>query len=165
MGLKLFFGHASISRMNKKTRGHCEIKILQLRQSPIAKYGKAAFHNQNFGHYENDTVSCLTSFGFDVETLSPSNIPKSKNPDLYMLGTFWEIKTLLTANENTIKTHFRKAVKQAGGKAVFDLRYYEKDVAKIKQYIMDLFASTRGMRRIILIEYAKKEVIAIDLIK
>ena len=82
-----------------------------------------------------------------------------------MLGTFWEMKTLLSANQNTVKTHFRKAIKQANGKVIFDLRYYQQDTAKIEQYIIDLFTTTREMRRAILIKREEKQTIAIDLIK
>lgn len=140
-------------------------KMVELHQVSKAKYGKAVLNNTNFSHYENDTAVCLTSFGFNVETLTPSNIPKSKNPDLHMLGTFWEMKTLLSANQNTVKTHFRKAIKQANGKAIFDLRYYRKDPLKIEQYIIDLFATTREMRRVMLIKCQKTQTIALDLIK
>lgn len=145
--------------------GH-KIKITKLYQVSKAKYGRVIPGNKKPGYYENDMASCLCRFGFNVEILTPSNIAKSKNPDICMLGTFWEIKTLFTANQNTIKTHFRKALKQANGKAVFDLRYYNKNPAEVKRYILELFATMRGMRRVILIEYDQKmTTIAIDLIK
>lgn len=116
------------------------------------KYGKIIFSNHDLEPHEKDTIFCLASFGFDVETIVPSNIPKSKNPDLLMLGTFWEMKGPRTANQTTIQTKFRKATKQSGGKAIFDLRNVKNDSREIEKYIIRLFITTRGMRRIMIIE-------------
>ena len=68
-----------------------------------------------------------------------------------MLGTYWEMKGGTTVNEATIQTKFRKAVKQSGGKAIFDLRHTKGNQAKAQKIVLWLFAKTRGMRRIIII--------------
>lgn len=117
---------------------------------PKRSRGRIVFNNDLEPH-ERETAIYLTNFGFDVETIIPSNIPKSKNPDLLMMGTTWEMKGPRTANEKTIRTKFRKAVKQSGGRAVFDLRNMRDDPAEAEQYIMELFKEIRGMRRIIII--------------
>ena len=115
------------------------------------KYGRVIFNNQDLEAHEKKTVFYLSRFGFDVETLTPSNVPKSKNPDLLMLGTMWEMKGPRVYNEATIQTKFRKALKQSGGRAVFDLRNLRDNSDKTEKYIMRLFRLTRGMKRIIII--------------
>ena len=101
-------------------------KMREIVRKAVAKnkYGRVVFNNHDLESHEIDTIFCLASFGFDVETIKPSNIPGSRNPDLLMLGTTWEIKTPTTINRETIATEFRKAVKQSGGRAVltFDTR-------------------------------------------
>lgn len=121
---------------------------------PKSKYGRVIFSNNDLMPHERETVYCLSSFGFDVETVIPSNLPGSNNPDLLMFGTFWEMKGPTTSNEGTIQTKFRKAVKQTNGsgKAVFDLRSAKpKERGEIEQLIMKLFKKTPGMRRVIII--------------
>jgi hypothetical protein len=138
------------------------MKIIERKTVPKSRYGRVVFNNHNLEPHEEATVFCLSSFGFDVETIIPSNIPKSKNPDLLMLGTVWEMKGPRTANESTIRTKFRKARKQADGKAIFDLRNTSNDTAEIKKYILKLFSEIREMRRIMIIENDQK---LLDIIK
>ena len=128
------------------------MKIIHRTTVSKSKYGKIIFSNNNLEDHERDTIFCLASFGFNIETLIPSDIPKSKNPDLLMLGTYWEMKGPSTTNEKTIKYHLRKAKKQADGKAIFDLRHIKSDRPKIERIIMDLFKNTREMRRIIILQ-------------
>ena len=128
------------------------MKIIERKKVSKVKYGRVVFSNRDLEPHEEATVFCLSSFGFDVETIVPSSIPGSKNPDLLMVGTTWEMKGPRTPNEFTIKAKFRKAVKQSGGRAVFDLRNADdKDKAEVEEIIMDLFEKTRGMRRIMII--------------
>ena len=132
------------------------MKIIERAKVSKSKRGKITFSNRDLEPHEEATIFCLSNFGFDVETIIPSNIPKSKNPDLLMLGTFWEMKGPRKANEETIRTKFRKAKKQSGGKAIFDLRNASNDAEEIKKYIMKLFAETKGMRRIMIVENDNK---------
>ena len=128
------------------------MKTIERNPVSIHKHGRAIFNNQDLEPHERETVFCLTSFGFDVETIIPSSIPGSRNPDLLMMGTTWEMKGPRTANRSTIQTKFRKAVKQSGGRAVFDLRNARSvERVEVESIIMKLFSSTRGMRRIIII--------------
>ena len=128
------------------------MRIIKRTKVSKTKYGRIIFTNNNLEKHERDTVFCLSSFGFDVETLVPSDIPKSKNPDLLMLGTSWEMKGGNTTNEATIQTKFRKATKQSNGKAIFDLRTIKWNKIKAQEKIIRLFKTTRGMRRIIIIQ-------------
>ena len=52
--------------------------------------------------HEKKTIRCLSKYGFDVETIIPSNIPGSRNPDILMLGTFWEMKSLQITDGETM---------------------------------------------------------------
>lgn len=127
------------------------MKIIRRTTVSKSKYGKIIFSNNNLEDHERDTIFCLASFGFNIETLIPSDIPKSKNPDLLMLGTYWEMKGGTTANKDTIKYKFRKAIRQSGGKAIFDLRHVRQK-EKAKKIIVDVFSKTREMYRIMVIQ-------------
>ena len=130
--------------------------IIEREKVPKSKYGKIIFNNRDLEPHEEATIFCLSSFGFDVETIIPSNIPKSKNPDLLMLGTTWEMKGPRKANQDTIRTKFRKAKKQSGGRAIFDLRNSGHDAESIEKYILKLFTEIKEMRRIIIIKNSDK---------
>lgn len=131
------------------------MKIIERITVPKSKYGKIIFTNTSLEKRERDTIFCLSSFGFNIETLVPSDIPNSKNPDLLMLGTYWEVKTPSTSNEKTIKYHFRKAAKQSNGRTIFDIRNVH-DKSRVEKTIISLFEKTRRMRRIIIIETDEK---------
>lgn len=70
-----------------------------------------------------------------------------------------------TTDEDTIATRFRKAVKQANGKAIFDLRNVKGDVAQVEEYVMKLFITTRGMRRLMIIKNDKSGERLLDIFK
>ena len=128
------------------------MKIYFLKRVPKTKYGKVILLNHDLKPHEEATLFCLSEFGFDVETIIPSSIPKSKNPDLLMLGTTWEIKGPRKVNKNTIQNRFHKARKQSGGRAIFDLRKTDGDVEKLEKYILQIFKTSKGMKRIMIIE-------------
>lgn len=139
------------------------MKTVELKPVPKEKTGRIIKNGVNLEPHEYETVFLLASLGFDIEFVRPSNIPHSNNPDLEMLGTFWEMKGPESPDEDTIATKFRKAVRQSGGKAVYDIRRIPpRNINEIKKYILKLFRETRGMRRIILIESDHK---ILDIIK
>ena len=131
------------------------MKIIERKPVPKNKYGRIILSGQNLEVHEKDTIFALASFGYDIETLIPSYIPKSHNPDLLMAGTTWEMKTTLSVKKKTIETKFRKAQKQSGGRSIFDLRKLRDKRAAI-DYIIKLFQETRGMRRVIILEEDEK---------
>lgn len=138
------------------------MKIIERRMVTRNRYGKVVFSNQNLEEHEKETVFFLARFGFDIEVLVPSYAPKSKNPDLLMLGATWEIKAPQTPNKNTVKKKFRKATKQSGGRAIFDLRHLKNDEEVVEKYLLELFVATRNMKRIIII---KKDGRLLDIFK
>lgn len=129
------------------------MKIVELKPVSKEKTGRIIKNGIKLEPHEYETIFLLVSLGFDMELVRPSNIPHSNNPDLEMLGTFWEMKGPESPDEGTIATKFRKAVKQSGGRAIYDIRRIPpQNIDTIKQFILKLFKATRGMRRIILIE-------------
>lgn len=136
------------------------MKIVELRKVPRNKIGKIIDHGSDREDHEYRTAIYLSSLGFDVELLKPSNIPHSKNPDIQMLGTVWEMKAPTSIKSGTNESMFRKAIKQAGGRAVFDLRRLKSSQDKAEKHFMDLFERHRDMRRMIII---KKDDQAVDI--
>ena len=55
------------------------MKIIKRCKVSKKKIGKVVFYNHDLEKHELDTVFCLANFGFDIDVLAPSNIPKSKN--------------------------------------------------------------------------------------
>lgn len=139
------------------------MKIIERHVVAKREYGKLLFKNHNLEEHERSTVFCLASFGFDVETIPPTDIPNSNNPDLILFGTFWEMKRPKEFNKDTIRKRFRKANRQSGGKAIFDLRDLgETTLNDATEYILELFRTTRGMNHIMIIENDEK---VLDIIK
>jgi len=135
-------------------RKKVKYKTVRLHKPRNDRCGAIRINGKKPEPHEEETIKCLSEFGFDVETIIPSNVPGSRNPDILMMGTFWEMKGPRTTDNETIATRFRRAVKQSGGKGIFDLRFIkaESDVAEVEKTIMNLFMSTRGMRRIMIIK-------------
>lgn len=148
----------------KKKRKVSKVKIIEHKKVRKSQYGVVKKNNRLEPHEEN-TVYCLAEYGFDIETIIPSNMPGAKNPDILMLGTFWEMKGPETTDEDTIATRFRKAVKQANGKAIFDLRNVKGDAIRVERYVMKLFVTTRGMRRLMIIKNSRSGERLLDIFK
>ena len=140
-------------------------RILEIPKPRNGRCGEVTKYNKNLEPHEDNTIQCLSEYGIDVIALASSNMPGSVNPDLLMFGTFWEMKAPTTDDAETIATHFRKAVKQAGGKAIFDLRGAKKNQDKIYGDIIKLFETTRGMRRMLVIIESEKKTRLLDIIK
>ena len=129
-------------------------KTIQLAMPRNGKHGIIRYNGGKPEPHERKTIRCLSAYGFDVETIIPSNVPGSRNPDILMMGTFWEMKGPRTTDEETIATRFRRAVKQSGGRGIFDLRFVKNkhDMVEVEKTVMRLFSTTRGMRRIMIIK-------------
>lgn len=134
--------------------GKKRIKIIEISISDLNSVGKIKINGGKPESHEKKTIDFLANLGYDVETIIPSNIPGSRNPDILMMGTFWEMKGPTSANKRKIIKRFRKAIKQAEGKSVFDLRNIGKitDRNLAEKIIIELFIETSGMRRMIIIK-------------
>lgn len=140
------------------------MKVIEHRKVSKKRFGRILIMNHDLMPLERATIYNLASFGFDIEVLRPSNTPKSYNADIMMLGCLWEIKSPTTNNRSTIKKKFKKAIKQANGRAIFDLRNLktEADVVAVEKYILTLFRDKAGMRRIMIMKNDEK---LLDIIK
>ena len=138
--------------MAKRAKKH--IKITPVVVFNINMVGNVKINGKEPEPHERRTINFLANLGYDVETIIPSNTPGSRNPDILMMGTFWEMKGPITPNKRKIIKRFRKAIKQAEGKSVFDLRNMRKEADRIlaKKIIMELFVEISDMRRVIIIE-------------
>ena len=134
------------------------MKIIELKKVSKNKIGKFNQNGVDLEPHEKRTAKLLTLYGFNVEAIRPSNIPKMHNPDILMSGTIWEMKGPTNANESTIKKRFRKAIKQANGKGIFDLRNIRtiREQGDAFNKIIELFKTSRSMRRIIVIKNSDK---------
>lgn len=141
----------------QKNQKAAKIKVIEIMRTKGIR-GRVIKTRFDLEPHEERTIETLSNFGYDVETVVPSNTPKSQNPDILMMGTIWEMKGPTTTNRNTIEKRFKKAIRQANGRSVFDLREVPKgeDVEIVKNEIMALFERKRGMRRIIMIENDEK---------
>ena len=133
------------------------MKIITHNKVPKSKYGRVIISNHDMKPHERSAIDCLASFGFDVETVIPSNTSRMNNPDIIMLGTVWEIKSPIKFNKNTMKNRFRKAIKQANGRTIFDLRNIDKEkIPLVQEHIITMFKESREMRRILIIPNNEK---------
>ncbi len=99
---------------------------------------------------EEKTFKYLTSFGFDIDLIKPTNADKVHNPDILIMGTIWEVKTPTSCKDNTIKNRFREASRQST-KIIFDLRFISKNVDAVEKKILDLFKNNGRVRRLMII--------------
>lgn len=137
------------------------MKIVKLNKVKKEKIGHVNLNGIELEPQERKTIRLLKKYGFNIEIIRPTNTPKTKNPDLLMLGTIWEMKAPTSFNENTLKIRMKKASKQASH-VIFDLRNIKKEYTKVEKCIIDLFAGNSRMRRMILI---KKNGEAVDIFK
>lgn len=154
-GLRKSFLCATVERMkNQKKIG---IKIVELEKPKDGRRGRIKYNGREPLPHEKRTIECLADYGFDVETIIPSNVPGSRNPDILMMGTFWEMKGPTSINFDTIAKRFKTAIKQSEGKAVFDLRGIRKNdkESMVEKDVLSLFVKKRGMRRVIIIKTEK----------
>ena len=110
---------------------------------------------------EEKTIEYLITFGFDIDFIRPMSTKGAKNPDVFMMGSIWEIKTPSSSSESTIKLRFRTASGQSS-KIIFDLRGVKKDPEKVQKQITELFLEDGGVRRMMIIN---KDGRLLDLIK
>jgi len=127
------------------------MKIKEIQKTKKHKIGQLNRNGVKTESSEDSTLLFLTQFGFDIEIIKPIASKRTKNPDIIMLGTIWEIKTPTSTNKNTIKNRFREASKQST-KIIFDLRHIKKDSDKAKSQILAMFKEDGRVRRMIIIE-------------
>lgn len=109
------------------------------------KQGKFIPNKVSIEKHEYQTVIFLLDYGFDVELIRPSNIPKMHSPDLWMLGKAWEMKCPETSRLDAIDHAFGRARKQADN-VILDLRRMNIDTKSAVQYATKLFRKSRRLK-------------------
>lgn len=79
------------------------IKVSEIVVSENATIGNVKFNGKKPEPHERRTIDFLSILGYDVETIIPSNVPGSRNPDILMMGTFWEMKGPISAESGDMK--------------------------------------------------------------
>ncbi|MBQ8992342.1 hypothetical protein IJ090_02840 [Candidatus Saccharibacteria bacterium] len=131
------------------------MKIQEILKVPKNKIGRINKNGVKPEENEDKTFSYLTLFGLNIELIQPTGIKKAKNPDVFIMGTIWEVKTPISSNQNTIKNRFREASRQSS-KIIFDLRFIKRDADKVEKQIMDMFQAGGRVRRMLIIEKSGK---------
>ena len=126
------------------------MKIVELKPVNKNRRGRLNKNGIKLEPHEEKTAILLTFYGFDIEIIKPVNTPKVNNPDVFIMGSLWEMKAPEIYNENTLKKHFKKAGRQSD-KVIFDLRRAGQDVLKIEKFIIHKFREPGRIRRIIII--------------
>lgn len=88
--------------------------------------GKLIENNIPLKPKERLAVDYLLNHGFDIELYVPTNTPKNKNPDFYINGKIWELKSPITSNKNTIKRLIKETNRQSNH-IVVDIRQAKLD--------------------------------------
>lgn len=114
------------------------------------KIGKLVRNNTVFYGLEEDGVNFLLSCGFDIELIRPSNTKRNKNPDIWMLGKTWEVKTPISDNLTTIERKITKGGKQAEN-LILDLRFIRADEARSIKALTNRFKKSRRVKSLIII--------------
>lgn len=127
------------------------MKIIEIKEKPKEKFGRIVANNVVLEVHEYDTLLYLASRGLDIEVTMPVNTPKTNNPDIYMLGVVWEMKSPESSNKKTLKKRFHKASLQASN-VVFDLRRVKKDYSIVRTEVLRMFDKNVATRRLIMIE-------------
>lgn len=107
-------------------------KIIELKPVPSEQFGKITKNGVKLEPHEESTIVFLSEHGLDVECLKKNHTPKSKNADIVIFGTIWEMKAPKSINKATLKKRMHKASKQAD-KVIFDLRNIETNELRLRR--------------------------------
>lgn len=89
--------------------------------------------------------------GADIELITPSLTLGSKNPDFWMSGVAWEMKSPVVAKPERLAYLFRKATRQSEN-VVFDLRRLSKVNQRLAvRTIYKLFSTSRSIKILLII--------------
>lgn len=136
-------------------------KIIELEPVPKGKIGKISKNGIKLESHEEKTIIFLAEHGLDIECLKKNHTPKSKNADIVIFGTIWEMKAPESINKATLKKRMHKASQQAD-KVIFDLRNIKANYESAEKIVLELFLGNHTLRRMILI---KNTGIALDITK
>ncbi len=127
-----------------------DMKIKELQLVPKTKIGKYHKNGTKPEPHEEDTARLLTSYGFNIEMIKPTNTPRTKNPDFLINGSIWETKSPTTSNLKTIKKRMHEASEQARY-IIVDLRRVKNNYNKVEKDIIKRFCNKSSFRTMILV--------------
>ena len=126
------------------------MKITELKPVPKNKIGRIIAKNVHLEPHEYETVLFLVLFGYNIEIVTPTNIPKSNNPDFIINGAVWESKAPLGSGKYTIQRHFHKAGHQSD-RMILDLRRMKASMAELEPEVIKRFSFSKSIKHLILI--------------
>ncbi len=114
--------------------------------------GKISYNNVKPWKHERQTALFLAEKGYNIRFIPPSNAKGVHTPDIVVNNDLaWEIKSLRTSKESTIKHSFSSAIKQSAN-IIFDLRALTNaESHKAQQLITKIFSYFRAAKRLIII--------------
>lgn len=110
------------------------------------KKGKIIPNGVSLEKHEYDTIVFLTTLGYDVELIPPSNSPKSKTPDFTMAGVPWEAKSPHGKSKTSLEHIVKKAAKQSEN-IIIDLAHSKMSesiaIKELKKYFLQISTCRR----------------------
>lgn len=95
--------------------------------------------------HEYQTVLFLLDYGFDVELIRPTNIPKMHSADLWMLGKAWEMKGPEGKSLDTIEHAFKRAGRQSEN-IIIDLRRMKIETRFLLRFAKKLMRDSKRIK-------------------
>ncbi|MBR6505459.1 hypothetical protein IKT18_01275 [Candidatus Saccharibacteria bacterium] len=126
------------------------MKIIELKQVSKDRWGIYLKNDVRIEPHEERTAKFLIRFGFNIDVICPTNIPKVHNPDILMAGTIWEIKSPESPNKKTLKKRIHEASEQSSH-IILDLRRVKGDSSRIETAVLERFKKNASLKRMILI--------------
>ncbi len=112
--------------------------------------------------HELETINFLIGHNEKIEIIVPSYTPQNTNPDIFMRGTIWEMKSPTVDSGASISRLFYRALTQSTS-VIFDLRRLKKTDQKAYSQLIKLSTRSRRLQQILIIrkneqieEYRKK---------
>ena len=124
------------------------------RLEPVSKErkGRTCYNGIRHESHEKSTFRHLNKYGYNIETVIPSQTPNSRNPDALINGVLWEAKAPITDNKKTLKKRFHRASQQSTqGHIIIDLRLAKRP-DNTERIITKLFEGNKKLRKMILIK-------------
>ena len=116
----------------------------------MAKRGRLISHDLNLEPHEKLTVDFFLNLGKDVELNLPSLTPGTSNPDFWMDGLVWEMKSPFVDKKDRIAVLFRHATRQSVN-VIFDLRNLKTTDKQAIIHLQKLFKVSRRVRKLLII--------------
>ena len=116
----------------------------------MAKIGKLIRNGTKFYGREEESVNYLLSKGYNIELIKPSHTTKNKNPDIWLNGKIWEIKTPITDNKNTLERKITKGGRQSEN-LLIDLRFIKLNEKEAINILTNKFQKSRRVKNLLLI--------------